>query len=89
MRELIQDLIEEHKRIAEVVDDLDAEVGRFAADLTPDYELLFRVMSFIREYPDVTHHPKEEAVFAAWSRARPDAQPRVDRLIAEHYGLPR
>lgn len=86
MQEAITIIRAEHRSLAAVlhglqsiVDVLDRQGGK------PDFGLLFAMLTYIDEFPDRFHHPKEDQYLFRQLRLRaPDAVGLLDALEAEH-----
>ncbi len=62
-----------------LVDEIEA--GRWS----PDFGLLENVLDYMADFPEIMHHPKEEAfICAALRRRQPEAAPMLDKIHAEH-----
>ena len=51
----------EHVNFAQLLDLLEAELDLFHGGDTPNYELMLDIMFYMTHYPDVLHHPREDA----------------------------
>lgn len=86
MQEAITIIRAEHRSLAAVlhgllsiVEGLDRQGGR------PDFGLLLAMLTYIDEFPDRFHHPKEDQYLFRQLRLRaPDAIGLLDALEAEH-----
>lgn len=63
---------------------LQREVDVFHAGGRPNYELMSDIVSYLREYGDQAHHPREDAAFARLAKRCPDIAPTLGRLAQEH-----
>ncbi len=63
---------------------LQREVDAFHLGETPNYALMLDVISYLREYGDQVHHPREDEVFARLARRSPDRELTIARLKQEH-----
>jgi hemerythrin-like domain-containing protein len=76
----------EHRSISAVVSGL-KDLARIAHESAqrPDFRALRAMLSYIDEYPEKQHHPKEERYLFVRLLARlPSAQALIDELQAEH-----
>lgn len=82
----IAELLTEHGLIQKVVAGLSALETRMSGGVPMDAALLTRVVEFLREYADVLHHGKEEALLfpALERRGVPAHGCPVGALLAEH-----
>lgn len=74
----------EHVRFARMLELLEAEVANFHDEGSPDYDLMLDVVSYLHDYADRYHHPREDLAFACLLRHDPDLKPQVNRLLQEH-----
>ncbi|MGQ0509810.1 MAG: hemerythrin domain-containing protein [Betaproteobacteria bacterium] len=74
----------EHRYFRQLLALLEKEVDRFHRDSTPNYELMLDIISYLREYSDQFHHPREDAAFARLARSCPDLELVLARLDQEH-----
>ena len=73
----------DHVNIARVLDALETAVANSAA--RPDFELLERIVYYVRVFPDRFHHPKEEKfLFPALGARDPKAGPIIEELERQH-----
>jgi hemerythrin-like domain-containing protein len=63
---------------------LQEEVDVFASGDEPNYQLMRDIISYLREWGDAYHHPREDEAFRRIARKRPDRQLPVARLVQEH-----
>lgn len=87
MAHIIQQLQQDHLNVAKLLDLLEAQTGTLHDGRTPDYLLMFDVMCYMRHYPDLFHHPKEDLIFEKLKERAPNARPIVDTLMEEHKAL--
>ena len=60
-------------------------IGR--EDETADFELMQEIMRYMTLYPDMTHHPKEDLVYAAMKSARPDLAEGLEAVDGDHRDI--
>jgi len=75
---------EEHVYFNQLLELLQREVFVFHAGGRPNYELMFDIVSYLREYSDQFHHPREDAAFARLAKRCPDLELVLSRLGQEH-----
>ncbi len=63
---------------------LQREVDVFHSGERPNYELMLDIVSYLREFSDRFHHPREEVAFALLAARSPDMAPALARLGQEH-----
>jgi len=83
----IDQIHQDHVNIAKILDLIEQELGRARDEQMPDLELLEDTMRYMVNYPDLVHHPKEDAMFARLLNQEPGAADRVEALRREHRTL--
>ena len=63
---------------------LQREVERFHRGERPNYELMLDIVTYLRDYSDQFHHPREDVAFARLAERCPDLRPDLARLSQEH-----
>jgi hemerythrin-like domain-containing protein len=74
----------EHVDFARLLDLLEQQVAAFHEAKDPNYELMLDVVSYLREFPDRIHHPREDAAFARLLVHDPALRLPINRLLQEH-----
>lgn len=87
MNDLVQQLLDEHRQMDRVLDRLAAEIETFRAGAVPDYQLVQEIVDYCLDYPDVCHHPKEDAIHCVVVRRGPALPNAVADLGAAHQQL--
>ena len=75
---------EEHVYFNQLLHLLQREVDVFHTGARPNYELMFDIVSYLREYSDRFHHPREDEAFARLAKRCPDMELPLARLAQEH-----
>ena len=78
---------EDHVHFSRLLNLLEAQIGFFHEDLTPNYELMLDITYYMTHYPDLFHHPKEDIVFEQVKKLDPAASTVVDELMRQHVVL--
>jgi hemerythrin-like domain-containing protein len=60
------------------------ELDVFATGERPNYPLMLDILTYLREYCDRVHHPREDAAFACLAQRLPHMQLPLARLQQEH-----
>lgn len=79
----------EHQDFSRLLERLKRELDVFATAERPDYELMLDILTYLREFTDRVHHPREDAVFALLAKRLPDLQLPLARLQQEHRVIAR
>jgi hemerythrin-like domain-containing protein len=74
----------EHLYFRRLLDLLDRQVGVFDNGQRPNYEAMLDIITYLREYSDRYHHPREDVAFARLARHHPQLEPVLARLRQEH-----
>jgi len=74
----------EHVDFSRLLDLLEGQVAAFHDGKSPNYELMLDIVSYLREFPDRTHHPREDAAFARLLAHDPTLSLPINRLLQEH-----
>ena len=74
----------EHVYFMRLLDLLDEQVAVFETGSRPNYELMLEIISYLRDYSDRYHHPREDVAFERLAQRRPALAPTLARLRQEH-----
>lgn len=74
----------EHVYFGKLLRLLQREVDVFHAGERPNYELMLDVISYLRDFADLFHHPREDVAFARLARRCPELELALARLRQEH-----
>lgn len=74
----------DHVYFNQLLDHLRRELDVFHRGERPDYERVCEIVSYLREYGDAVHHPREGAAFARLALRCPDMALPLARLEQEH-----
>lgn len=83
----MNELRADHRNMVMLLNLLDAEALRLADSEEPDYELIYDVMTYLAEYPDAVHHPKEDLIYRYIKSKRPDIDDSLRHIEADHEAL--
>jgi len=86
-RMLMQELRDDHRNMAIVLDVLADMIKDAAAGDNPDFEMVDEIMRYMTVYPDAVHHPKEDIVYRQLRRDRPDLAEGLDDVPADHLAI--
>ena len=62
MPDVLDQLNKDHRNIESLLRIIEQEINTFETGERPDYELVQSVLSYLLTYPDLYHHPLEDAV---------------------------
>jgi hemerythrin-like domain-containing protein len=74
----------EHVYFQRLLDLLQRQVDVFHTGERPNYELMLDIITYLREFSDRFHHPREDAAFALLAKRFPDMALQLARLQQEH-----
>jgi hemerythrin-like domain-containing protein len=74
----------EHVYFSQLLELLRRQLDVFHRGERPNYELMLDVISYLRDYSDQYHHPREDRAFERLARRCPDMEPHLARLHQEH-----
>jgi hemerythrin-like domain-containing protein len=77
----------EHVRFSWLLDLLEAQIDEFHEGGYPDFDRMREIISYLHEYGDSTHHPREDAAFERLLAADPTLRLPINRLLQEHRAI--
>src|SRR5262245_32700175 len=82
---------EEHAYFKRLLELLHRQADRFPGGERPNYELMIDIISYLRDYGDAVHHPREDVAFErllahAADLALPLARLRQEHRVIAHAG---
>jgi hemerythrin-like domain-containing protein len=75
---------DDHVRFNDLLSGLRRELDLFHRGERPDYERMCQSVTYLREYGDAVHHPRESVAFQRLAKRCPDMQLALARLEQEH-----
>jgi hemerythrin-like domain-containing protein len=79
----------EHEYFQRLLALLQKQLDVFHRGERPSYELMLDILTYLREYGDAFHHPREDVAFARLAARRPDVELALARLKQEHRVIAR
>ena len=83
----MNELRTDHRNMAMLLDLLDAETLRLVEDGEPDYQLVNDIMTYMTEYPDAIHHPKEDLIYGHINAEHGDIDKSLRHIEDDHKAL--
>jgi hemerythrin-like domain-containing protein len=74
----------EHANFSRLLDILQKELDAFHSGAQPNYDLMVDIVTYLRHFPDVHHHPREDVAFARLAERDPSLGVALERLRQEH-----
>ena len=87
MHPLAQRLHDDHRRLTQVLDVLEAQIDRVARAEDADLDLMLEAMTYITDFPNRLHHPVEDVLFKCLAAIDPASADLCQEQIAEHERL--
>ncbi|MDJ0759046.1 MAG: hemerythrin domain-containing protein [Woeseiaceae bacterium] len=85
---VLAELRQDHRNMAVLLNLLQREVDHVAhEDETADFELMQDIMRYMTVYPDTTHHPKEDLIYAGMRAKRPDLAQGLEAVEGDHEDI--
>ena len=84
MSKTIESLRQDHRNMQKLLDVIAVEFDLFKTGGTPDYELLHSALRYCLHYPELYHHPKEDAVYEQMRDRTPQALTGMGNLEKAH-----
>lgn len=75
---------DEHAHFNALLQELRQQLDVFHHGERPDYERMCEIVTYLREFGDSAHHPREDAAFERLARRCPDMALPLARLAQEH-----
>jgi hemerythrin-like domain-containing protein len=74
----------EHTVFSRLLQFLEKEVDVFHDGGQPNYDLMVDIVTYLRHFPDLHHHPREDKAFEILVAHDPDLRIPLERLRQEH-----
>jgi hemerythrin-like domain-containing protein len=74
----------EHAYFRQLLDLLHKQVDVFHTGKRPNYQLMFDIISYLQEYSDQVHHPREDVAYARLAKHCPAIELTLARFRQEH-----
>jgi len=89
MTRAIEELEIDHRNMRQLLDIIEEEMDAYRQDRVPDFEILHLIVDYTLNYPEISHHPREDAIYAMLLRRDPTGAAAVGNLMEEHRQLSR
>ena len=83
----MNELRTDHRNMVQLLDLLDSETVRLLDSGEPDYDLVYDIMTYMSEYPDAVHHPKEDMIYRHIKSSHPDIDESLQLIETDHKAL--
>lgn len=83
--QLLAELRQDHRNMAVLLNLLQQEIDRIDhPSESPDFELLHDIMRYMTVYPDATHHPREDLIYAGMQAKQPELAKGLEAVEVDH-----
>lgn len=89
LADILSDLHEDHRNMAVMLDLLARETDNIRQGEKPDFELIHDIMRYMTVYSDAVHHPKEDVLYGAMKKERPELAAGLEQVGPEHDDIAR
>lgn len=80
----IDRLLRDHRNMMQLLRILESEVAQFRSAGAADFDLLFQIMDYIINYPDLYHHLEENAIFLRLKLRGSMSTAQLNKIRHEH-----
>ena len=87
MNTVIDRIQQDHRNTEQLLKLMEQETDHLEAGDFTNLPLLFDIMHYFVNYPDLYHHPLEDQVFAVLKKKTPAVAGKVDQLYSEHVRM--
>ncbi len=87
MASIIGQLRREHVDLAALLDILEHEIDAIDEVGSGNLDIILGVLEYVRNYPELFHHPKEDALYRLLQRRAPETIDAIGDLMKEHDDL--
>lgn len=88
MKNILNKLHKDHINFQKLLVYLEEQLHLLENCENTDLELVLDAIWYMKEYPDLVHHPLENVVFKYFLQHYADAQAKIDELLHEHEEMP-
>lgn len=87
MAKTLEQLHTDHINTSKLLNILDQQFDLLAVGRTADFALMIDIMTYMTQYPDLYHHPKEDLIFERWLKHDAGVRPLVEEIGVEHRSI--
>lgn len=80
-------LRKEHLNFKKMLNLLEEQLDCLHKGEEPDYQIMADIMRYMTEYSDVSHHPREEAIFSVLAERDSTAKEDIAEITMQHHTL--
>lgn len=87
MSRVLEALRNDHRNYSRLLALLKSDIDILQHSEDPDFIRLYDIMNYMTNYPDVSHHPVEEIIFAALEPKAPGSTEQIKQQNSEHHQI--
>jgi hemerythrin-like domain-containing protein len=87
MAKTLEQLHTDHINASKLLNILEQQFDLLAAGQEADIGLMIDIMTYMTQYPDLYHHPKEDLIFEQWQKRDASVGPLVEEIGVEHKSI--
>jgi hemerythrin-like domain-containing protein len=87
MHPILRELHQDHLNLGKVLGLLEKQLRLISQGDDADLHLLDDIVDYVQSYPDLVHHPREDAIFAFYRRHYRMGLDLIERTVDEHRVL--
>lgn len=87
MHQCLRELHQDHLNLSRVLQVLERQLADIEAGGRIDLHLLGEIVDYVRSYPDLIHHPREDVILRRYRERFPEVRELVDRVMEQHLEL--
>ena len=87
MTRTLEELEIDHRNMRQLLDIIEEEMDAYRQGRVPDFEILHLIVDYTLNYPEISHHPREDAICEILLRRDPTSAATVGNLMEEHRQL--
>ena len=88
MKSVMEKLHNDHKNFIKLLDFLEQQLNLLTDYKRSDLELMLKAIQYMKEYPDLVHHPLEDVIFKYFLENHDEAHSDLKALLHEHSEMP-
>lgn len=87
MHAIMDALHGDHKNFSRLLSLVTEELVLLQQGQFPDFNLLLDLIDYVENYPDLYHHPREDAIYRIYMERHEEGREAIENLIREHKAL--
>jgi hemerythrin-like domain-containing protein len=87
MAKTLKQLHIDHINLSKLLNILERHFDLLETGGEADLGLMIDIMTYMTQYPDLYHHPKEDLIFEQWEKRDASVRPLVEEIGVEHKAI--